>query len=228
MSPARVVAFVHAKGQSDRVPSKNLRTLGDRPLFCHAIRNALAAELVDHVVIDSDSDEILELGERYGAEPLKRPPELASNATSGDDLAYWQASNQPDSAIVLQVIPTAPFLKPHSIDRAVAMLRTGEADSVAGVFSDVFYTWKAGRPAYYRTDGTLPNSSELAPTVFETTGLYANLTATVLRTRKRMNPDRVAPLFLSRLEAIDINTPEDFAFAELVARGLELDRGQPR
>jgi len=228
MTRPRVVAFVHAKGCSDRVPSKNLRTLGDRPLFCHAIGNALAAELVDHVVIDSDSDEILDLGKHYGAEPLKRPAELATNATSGDDLAFWQASSQPESEIVLQVIPTAPFLKPHSIDRAVAMLRTGEADSVAGVFSDVFYVWKAGRPAYYRSDGTLPNSNELSPTVFETTGLYANLTAAVLRTRKRMNPERVAPLFLSRLEAIDINTLEDFAFAEVVARGLDLGRGPSR
>ena len=220
MSSPRVVAFVHAKGRSERVPSKNLRLLGDRPLFCHAIANALAAKRVERVVIDSDSDEILELGKAHGAEPLKRPPELATNATSGDDLAYWQASSHPDSRIVLQVIPTAPFLKPDSIDRAVEMLETGKLDSVAAVFSDVFYEWEAGRPAYYRSDGTLPNSSELTPTIFETTGLYANLTDAVLRTKKRMNPDKVAPLFLSRLEAVDINTPEDFAFAELLERGL--------
>ena len=228
MTSPRVVAFVHAKGRSERVPSKNLRVLGDRPLFCHAIANALAAERVDLVVIDSDSDEILEIGKSHGATPLKRPPELASNATSGDDLAYWQASSQPQSTMVLQVIPTAPFLKPHSIDRAVVMLQAGDVESVAGVFSDVFYEWKAGRPAYYRSDGTLPNSSELSPTVFETTGLYANLTQAVLRTRKRMNPDKVAPLFLSRLEAVDINTPEDFAFAEVIERGLSRDRGKAR
>jgi hypothetical protein len=41
-----------------------------------------------------------------------------------------------------------------------------------------------------------------------------------------MNPEKVAPLFLSRLEAIDINTPEDFAFAEVVARGLDLERAK--
>lgn len=74
MTQPRVVAFVHAKGRSERVPSKNLRVLGDRPLFCHAIANALAAERVEHVVIDSDSDEILDIGKSYGATPLKRPP----------------------------------------------------------------------------------------------------------------------------------------------------------
>jgi CMP-N-acetylneuraminic acid synthetase len=217
---ARVVAFVHAKGTSERVPSKNLRVLGDRPLFCHAIANARAARRVEEVVIDSDSDEILALGQAHGAHPLKRPAELATNASSGDALAYWQASSRPDSRIVLQVIPTAPFLKPESIDRAIELVETGDIESVAGVFADVLYTWREGRPDYYRNDGTLPNSSELVPTLFETTGLYANRTATVLATRRRMNPNRVVPLLLSRLEAVDINTPEDFAFAELLWRGL--------
>ena len=78
-----VVAFVHAKGQSTRVPGKNMRTLGDAPMFCHAIRNALACKLIDLVVIDSENDEILETGARYGATPLKRPAELASNAATG-------------------------------------------------------------------------------------------------------------------------------------------------
>jgi CMP-N-acetylneuraminic acid synthetase len=216
-----VVAFVHAKGSSERVPGKNLRILGDRPLFCHAVANARLAARVDTVVIDSDSDEILRIGQEHGAVPLTRPAELATNACSGDQLAYWQASNYTGSSVVLQVIPTAPFLSPTSIDRAVEMLGAEEIDSVVGVFSDVFYRWKDGRPAYYRSDGSLPNSSELEATVFETTGLYANKTEAVLRTRRRMDPERAAPLYLSRLEAVDINTPEDFAFAEILWRGIE-------
>ena len=121
MSP-RVVAFVHAKGSSERVPGKNLRVLGDRPLFCHAIAIARAASLVDEVVIDSDHDGILSLGEAHGATALRRPARLASNSTTGDELAHWQACARPGAEIVLQVIPTAPFLAPASVDRAIAML----------------------------------------------------------------------------------------------------------
>ncbi|MFO7178454.1 MAG: acylneuraminate cytidylyltransferase family protein [Pseudomonadota bacterium] len=219
MTSPRVVAFVHAKGTSERVPNKNLRLLGDRPLFCHAIRNALAARRVDRVVIDSDSPEILSIGEAHGAVPLRRPAELATNRASGDALAYHQASSHPDSTIVLQVIPTAPFLEPASIDRAIEMLEAEGVNSVVGAFSDVLYTWRDGRPTYYRPDGTLPNSTELEPIVYETTGLYVNRTASVLRTRRRLDPESARLLLLSRIEAIDINTPEDFAFAEIVYRG---------
>lgn len=216
-----VVAFVHAKGTSTRVPSKNMRTLGDKPLFCHAIENAKRSKLVDCVVIDSDSDEILAIGQEYGAIPLKRPDELANNMATGDDLAYWQASNAPESSIVLQVIPTAPFLSEHSIDNAIKMLQDNpELDSVAGVCQDALYLWKNDRPAYYYEDGTIPNSNDLEKTVYETTGLYANHTEAVLRTKRRLNPDNCKPCVLSKIETVDINTMEDFEFAEIVWKGL--------
>jgi CMP-N-acetylneuraminic acid synthetase len=218
---ARRVAFVHAKGSSERVPGKNRRVLGDRPLFCHAIAIARAASRVDEVVIDSDCAEILALGAEWGATPLQRPLALASNSATGDDLAHWQASSRPQADFVVQVIPTAPFLSPASVDAALAMLEDDpRVNSVAGVTSDTLYLWQDGRPAYFRPDGSIPNSNTLVPTVWETTGLYANRADFVRGARKRMDVTRVRPLLLGRLEAIDVNTEEDFAFAEIVWRGL--------
>jgi CMP-N-acetylneuraminic acid synthetase len=216
----RVVAFVHAKGTSTRVPGKNLRTLGDRPLFCHAIAIARAARRVDEVVVDSDSPEILAVGERHGARPLPRPAELASNAATGDDLAFWQARNAADAEIVLQVVPTAPFLAPASVDRAVDLIRERGVDSVVGCRRAPLYLWRDGRPAYLRADGSIPNSFELEPLTWETTGLYANRAAAVLRLRRRMNPASCLPLALAPIEAVDIDTAEDFELAEALWRGM--------
>lgn len=217
----KVIAFVHAKGTSTRVPSKNLRILGDKPLFCHAIQNALNAKMVDSVVIDSDNEEILEIGEKFGAVPLLRPKELANNLATGDDLAYWQASNYQDSEIVLQVIPTAPFLRSESIDNAINILLSNpEKDSIAGVYEDAFYQWKDGKPVYYKSDGSIPNSFELGKTVYETTGLYVNYTKAVLRTKRRLNPENCLSYNLSKIESVDINTIEDFEFAEIIWKGL--------
>lgn len=217
---ARVVAFVHAKGSSERIPHKNLRVLGDRPLFTHAIAIARAAASVGEVVIDSDCDEILRIGEEHGATPLRRPAWLASNEATGDDLAIWQASSRPQAEVVIQVIPTAPFLEPGSVDRAVAMLAEPGVHSVAAISSDSLYRWREGRPAYLTAEGRLPNSTELEPTIWETTGLYANRAAIVRRIERRMDMAHCRGLLVSRLEAVDVNTPEDFAFAELLWKGL--------
>lgn len=220
MSPApRVVAFVHAKGSSERVPGKNLRTLGDRPLFCHAIDHARSARGVDLVVIDSDDERILEVGVRHGAVKLRRPAALASNSASGDDLAYWQASNYPDAELVVQVVPTAPFLQSETISRAVETLGGSTRDSLVAVYQEPLFIWNDAGPTYYR-DGRILNSSELAPTLFETTGLYANRCEFVLRERRRLNPNSCHLMRVSRMESVDINTEEDFAFAEALWRGL--------
>lgn len=221
MLSKEIVAFVHAKGSSTRVPSKNLRILGDKPLFCHAITNALNAKLVTKVVIDSDNDEILEKGAKFGAIPLKRPAELATNLATGDDLAYWQASNAKESLIVLQVIPTAPFLKSESIDGAIQLLLDNPTvDSVAGVYEDALYRWENGAPAYYKPDGTIPNSFEMGKIIYETTGLYLNYTKSVLENRRRLNPLNCKPFLLSKIESVDINTMEDFEFAEFLWKGM--------
>jgi len=216
-----IVAIVHAKGTSDRIPSKNLRILGDKPLFCHAIDIALAASLVTLVVIDSDSEEILSIGKAHGAVPIVRPVHLADNRTTGDDLAFWQASNFPSSIVILQVIPTAPFLRPASVNRAISiLLETPGLDSIVGVTEEALYKWRGGKPAYYTADGRIPNSFEMEKTVYETTGLYVNRTRFVIKERKRLNPMACKPLFLSKIEAVDINTMEDFELAEFIWKGM--------
>lgn len=219
MSSASVVAFVHAKGRSERVPGKNKRRFGDRPLFLHAVEHALCADAIDEVVIDSDDPEILERGAAAGATPLLRPAALATNETTGDDLATWQASSRPRADWVVQVIPTAPFIGPETLSRAIAELRASGRDSLAGVFSEPLYAWNEKGPCYYR-DGRIPNSSELAPTVFETTGLYANRCRFVREARRRLNPESCLLFELSRIESVDINSEEDFSFAEALWRGL--------
>lgn len=215
----KVVAFVHAKGTSERLPGKNLRMLGDRPLVCHAIRNALKAKLVDAVVIDSDDDEILRVGVAAGAIPLKRPAELATNATTGDDLIVWQASNVPLAEAIVQVVPTSPFVLPESIDHGVTCL--GKWDSATGIRSDKLYRWEYCQPCY-RRHGKIPNSVDLIDTTWETGGLYAMRAAYVREHGLRVAAGlRIVGMELSHTEAIDIDTEGDFIFAEIVWKGLQ-------
>lgn len=212
-----VVAFIHAKGNSERVQSKNRQLLGTMPLFAHAIAIAQRVALVDAVVIDSDDDAILQYGSDMGAVPLKRPAELATNQTTGDGLETWAAQNAPHSEAIAVVIPTSPFLRPESVDGAIRLLRDRQADSVAGVISRKLFLWQDGRPAYGAKGCT---SQSLQPTTWETTGLYVVRTEYVLRTQQRINYDNCLPYELPLLESFDIDWPEDLEFARLLWKGI--------
>jgi CMP-N-acetylneuraminic acid synthetase len=215
-----IVAFVHAKANSERLPGKNLLPLGGVPLFVHAVRAALAAEIVGEVWVDSDSEDVLQYGKEAGAQCLVRPASMGTNNTTGDDLAYWQASHAPHADAIVQVVPTSPFIQPGTIERAVDMLELTGVDSVVGVRSEQLYLWRHGVPAY-PGNGRLPNSNELHPTTWETTGLYVVKTEYALTSRRRVNPKNCGLVELSQLEAIDINTQDDYEFAEIVRAGLE-------
>ena len=214
---SNIIAFIHAKDHSSRLRNKNIKLLGDKPLFCHAVENAKNANLVDRVVVDSDSNEILDIAIKYGAEAMKRPDSLATNKTTGDELAYFEAINF-ESNIMLQVVPTSPFITSQTIDVAVdLLLQCKEFNTVVGVRKEKMYIWKDYKPTY---GNKLPNSFDLPDTIYETTGLYVNRTKSVLKLKKRIDVNSCYLLNLSKIGAIDINNREDFDFAGLIWKGL--------
>ena len=74
--------FIPARGGSKRIPGKNTKILGGKPLVAWSIEAALNAMVFDGGVwVTSDDDQILGLAREFGARTIKRPPELA-----GDDV----------------------------------------------------------------------------------------------------------------------------------------------
>ena len=75
----RAVALIPARSGSGRLPNKNIRPLFGHPLLAYAIAAARNASVFDKVLLSSDSEAYLRVGEHYGAEGIHRPPELASS-----------------------------------------------------------------------------------------------------------------------------------------------------
>jgi len=214
-------AFIHAKGASERVPNKNLALVGSRPLIGWAIENAFQSGCFQEIYIDSDDQRILEAGARMGATPFERPAALASNNTTGDELAFRQAELVGDEAVMAQVIPTSPFLKPETIARAVEMCRLEGGPSVFSAEEKPHFSWRSGRPEYFDSMGRLMTSQDLPRMLEETTGLYVSRTSVVREKGRRIDISNAQPIIVTPLEAIDINTPDDLVLARIVATGLE-------
>lgn len=213
-----IVAFIPAKGQSERVADKNLRILDGDYLFKRKLRQALACGAIAEVCLDTESDPLAALADDLPVSRLARPAELASNATDGHALFAWECAQRPDADVWIQLLCTAPFLDADTIGRAIdRLLADPEADSLVGVQTAKQYGWAGGEPLYGR--GRIPNSFDLPPTVVETMSLYM-----VKRPAGGGLPERrfgARPILfeLDPLEQIDVNTPQDLAFAEIVAAG---------
>lgn len=74
------ICTICARGGSKGVPNKNTRILLDKPLIAHSIYQAKESKLFDCIAVSSDSDEILSIAKKYGADVLiERPKELATD-----------------------------------------------------------------------------------------------------------------------------------------------------
>ena len=71
------IAVIPARGQSRRLPRKNILPFHGKPLIAHSIETALASGLFDQVYVSTEDHEIGAIAERYGAKVLRRDPKLA-------------------------------------------------------------------------------------------------------------------------------------------------------
>lgn len=213
----RVVAFVPAKGTSERIWNKNVSLLDGKPLILHTLEKLCAIDAIDLVVLDTESEDVWRLAAELPVQRLRRDPALATNATDGHEL-FLNEVKHTDADICLQVLCTAPFVAPATIRKAIDILtERPEVDSVLLTRCEKQYRWENGRPAY--GEGRVPNSVDLPATVIEAMSFYAMRRDAALDTGKRYGRNPVL-LEAGPMETIDINQPEDFALAELVAAGL--------
>ena len=214
----KIVAFVPAKGTSERVADKNMRILDGEHLFKRKLRQLLDCPRIDEVCLDTESDALAELASDLPVSVLKRPAALASNATDGHEMFAWEAAQRPDADLWIQVLCTAPFVTAETLTRALdTLLADPEADSLVAVTRAKQYCWDGASPAY--GTGRVPNSIDLPPTVVEAMSLYiVRNTGTGPATRRF--GARPILFDLNPTEAIDINGETDLTLAETMAAGI--------
>ena len=81
----KIIAMIPVRLGSKRVPNKNLRLLGNKPLVAHIIEAAKEANVFDEIVINSESDIFKEIADEYGVKFYKRPEHLSTDEATNDD-----------------------------------------------------------------------------------------------------------------------------------------------
>lgn len=213
----RTACFIPIKANSERVPGKNLRSLNDRKLYQYICEHVKEADVFDDVYIDTNSPEVAEYAESMGFRAIARKPELALNSANGNDLLVYHFEKFPDYDYYFQLFATAPYMQPGTIKACYEKLVSSEEyDSCFTALKNHSFYWFAGLPINYRPD-ILPRSQDMMPVVEETTGLYGISRDSLARYHCRVGRKPYIH-FVSKFEAVDINTEEDFKVAEYIGK----------
>lgn len=218
----RCVALLPMKANSQRVKGKNFRPLHGKPLFRWVLDSLLAIDGIDEVVINTDARHILAengLTEGPRTRIRDRKPELCGDTVSmnlilADDIAAVPADTY------LMTHTTNPMLGAETIRAALARYHAGVAAGTA----DSLFTVNKIQTRFYRADGSPVNhdpdnliqTQDLEPWFEENSNLYIFSGESFAATRARIG--RKPLLYtMDKMEAVDIDTPEDWALAEAVA-----------
>ncbi|MDV7340802.1 acylneuraminate cytidylyltransferase family protein [Terasakiella sp. A23] len=131
---SETVAIIPARGGSKGIPGKNIIEICGRPLIEWSIRQALQAQTIDSVWVSSDSEEILEVARKAGAETIVRPADISGDQATSE--SAWihaldeieKTGQSVDWAFGLQA--TSPVREPHDFDHAFAALKENGWDSL--------------------------------------------------------------------------------------------------
>lgn len=138
-------AIILARGGSKGIPKKNIIDFCGKPLMAWTIENCIQGGATS-VWVSSDSDEILEVGEQFGANPIKRPDVISDDFATSEaawlhaiDTIEAESAESIDWVLAPQV--TSPLREAKDIKLALDKAATQDCDSYfsCSMAEDLFF-----------------------------------------------------------------------------------------
>ena len=210
----KVVSFIPIKLNNQRLPGKNLLPLNGRPLCDYIFDTVCKVKAIDERYVYCSDEAIkpyIAPYENSGLKFLKRDEYLDGFQVKGLEIIdYFLRDVMADIYVLTHT--TQPFTKSESISNALNHVMSGEYDSAFSAVCLMDYMWYHGRPFNYDMKD-IPRSQDLEPVYMETGAFFIFRREVFTETGQRIGK-RPYICEVDQFEAIDIDTAEDFDFAE--------------
>ena len=238
----KVLCLIPAKGNSSRLPKKNLLPLGGHPLVGISILKARATSLFSEIVVSTDCPDIAKVSSDYGVNVLEfRPENLSKDPATIYDVVkyeYNKALGQGvDYSMVFVLLPTSPFVSTQQIKQAVKNLEMSQHGSLLSVCPTDFPPYNSFvidekeecgmtlSPAFPDSIYRYTKSTE-CPTAYRSNGAILGIKKTTILNFSNYRDAGLIPFVMSREESVDIDTLFDYQLSlfMLANNDLKLDR----
>ncbi|MEN8224428.1 MAG: acylneuraminate cytidylyltransferase family protein [Bacteroidota bacterium] len=230
----KILAIIPARGGSKRIPNKNIKPLNGLPLINYTIELALSNQNIDKVIVSTEDTEIAKIAMACGAEvPFMRPDKLAMDNTPDLPVILhaleWLEDNEnyhPDKILLLR--PTTPFKTNNIINNCVDILNDDPtATSVrtthrAEGIDHPYWMFKSKngylQPFIDGIELTQYYQRQLLPDCYKINGVVDVLRPEVIRDSNNLFGDQIRFCEIEENNAVDIDTPLDFVYAEFLIK----------
>ncbi len=232
--PRRTLALIPARGGSKGIPGKNLAMVGGRPLLAHTIEQARVTPAIDRVVVSTDDDAIARCAERFGAEVVRRPADLASDTASSESALKHALEElkvgegyEPDLVVFLQA--TSPLRRADDIQRAIRTLNAEGADSLFSACPIHGFVWRRrgqGLKAVSYDPRQRPRRQDIGEDLVENGSIYI-FKPDILQLFDNRLGGKIAVYAMHPLDSFQIDEPADLELFEQLFELRSVERSVP-
>jgi len=208
----KLAALVPMRHHSQRVPAKNYRMMAGKPLFHHIVETLLSVPLIDQVVVDTDSQPIIDgLRKNFPKVRIIRRPEIlsADDVPMNDILLY--DTEQVEADYYLQTHSTNPLLRRETVSKAIQtfLVDYPNHDSLFSVTRLQTRLYDRNGKAINHDPAVLLQTQDLPPVYEENSCLYLFTRDNLLKRHHRIG-EKPAMFEIDADEAWDIDNELDF------------------
>lgn len=226
------LAVIPARGGSKRIPRKNIKVFSGKPIIAWSIEAALSSLCFDAVIVSTDDPEIAEVAKSYGASvPFLRPLALAGDHVGTVPVIThaidWFNSQGAQVSEACCIYATAPFITVEALRQASSLVSSTDCDYAFTVTRFAYPIQRSLRlaedmrlqmfyPEQYDT-----RSQDLEEAYHDAGQFYWGRAEAWMSGKPVFDSNNV-PVILPRHRVQDIDTPEDWAQAELMFKVMQM------
>jgi N-acylneuraminate cytidylyltransferase len=224
------IAIIPARGGSKRIPQKNLRDFCGKPIISYPIRTAIDSGVFSRVFVTTDSVEIAQIGQEYGAEvPFLRSAEASSDTATTQEaiVEMLQKLEVSDDTEICCIYPCTPLITPKLIFNTY---KNFARDASKFLFTATKFSHPVQR-GFEISDGAVGSGVPLSEVrtqdvheYYHDAGQLYWATGKVWQSESRIVDRGSRVELLSTSEAIDIDSEQDWLLAEQIFRGKQMER----
>jgi pseudaminic acid cytidylyltransferase len=226
------LCIIPARGGSKRIPRKNIKLFDGQPIIARSIAAAHQSGLFDRIIVSTDDIEISAVAKCYGAEvPFIRPLELSDDHTGTIPVIAhaigWQNSNGQKVSEACCIYATAPFVRADDIQRGLNLLLESGADYAFSVTNYAFPIHRAiritkeQRVEMFQPEHINTRSQDLEEAWHDAGQFYWGKAQSWLMHQPMFGRGSTS-VRLPRYRVQDIDTPDDWARAEMMFKCLNV------
>lgn len=215
------------KGNSERVPNKNLKDFAGTPLYHKVMNTLLDSKYIDCVIVNTDSSSIKEdIAKNFDKNKViihERPAEIQGDFVSMNKVIEYDL-NLSEGDIYIQTHSTNPLLKTATLDGAIekmlSLAEEGAYDSIFSVTKIQTRLYNSEGEPFNHDPTVLLRTQDLPPLYEENSNFFIFTKSSFQNNDQKRIGKKAMMCEIDKIEAVDIDEPQDFVIAETLYKLL--------